>query len=78
MKHELWAESNGEQTFCLAGPHGDSVRALLSPGAIMVWETEAESHFEAMTQYWARMGWGPYTTDFPEQDRLTYRELGLE
>jgi len=34
LEHELWREpgDQGEQTFCLAGPMGDSARALLAPG----------------------------------------------
>jgi hypothetical protein len=29
----------------------------------MIWEVEANSHFEAMTLYYQRMGWGRYTTE---------------
>jgi len=43
-----------------------------------VWEVEAESYFEAMTKYYAHMKWGEYVTDFPEQDKMSYRELGWE
>jgi len=28
-----------------------------------------------MTQYYEYMGWGEYTTDFPEHDKKTYAEL---
>ncbi len=78
MKHELWIERDGEQTFCLAGPRGEAARTLLGPGAQLVWTCEASSHFEAMTQYYAYMGWGTYKTDYPEQDNKTYAELGWE
>ena len=61
--HELWIESDQEQTFCLAGSKGDGARALLSPGAKLVWTVEAGSHFEAMTKYYEHMGWGVYKTD---------------
>jgi len=60
----------------LAGPHGDAARALMPPDARLVWTVEASSHFEAMTLYYAHMGWGVYTTDFPEVDRQTYIERG--
>lgn len=60
--HELWLESEQEQTFCFAGPLGDDARALLLPGAKLVWTVEAESHFEAMTKYYEHMGWGVYET----------------
>jgi len=46
--------------------------------AKLVWEVEAESHFEAMTKYYAHMQWGEYLTDFPEQDKPSYRKLGWE
>ena len=63
LVHELWAESSGEQTVCLAGPMGDDARARLESGARRVWTVEAGSHFEAMTKYYAHMGWGAYSTD---------------
>lgn len=73
MLHELWIESNG-QTFCLAGPHGDGARALLEPSARLAWTVDADSHFEAMTQYYEYMGWGIYRTDFPEFDKQPYAQ----
>jgi hypothetical protein len=78
MKHQLWLEPGDEQTFCLAGEHGNAARALLAPGSKLTWEVEAVSHFEAMKKYHEYMGWGEYTTDFQEQDKKTYKELGLE
>ena len=61
--HELWVESDGGQTFCLAGSKGDGVRAMLLPGSRLIWTVEAGSHFEAMTKYYERMGWGVYKID---------------
>lgn len=56
LKHELWKDIAGDDysecTFCLAGPQGDDARNLLSPHAALIWEIEAESHFEAMTAYY--------------------------
>jgi hypothetical protein len=43
-----------------------------------VWTVEASSHFEAMTLYYEHMGWGQYTTDFPDLDRRTYADRGWE
>ncbi len=77
MLHELWVEADG-QTFCLAGPHGDGARAHLGPDAKLTWTVEASSHFEAMTLYYAYMGWGVYTTDSPDIDKQTYAEWGYE
>ncbi len=78
MLHEVWIQDEGRQTFCLAGPHGDGARALLDPGAHLAWTVEASSHFEAMTLYYAYMGWGRYTTDYPEIDKQPYSEGGWE
>ena len=78
MKHELWLEPDGEQTFCLAGPHCDGARALLHPDAKLVWEVEAVSHFEAMSKYYDHMDWGRYQSDFPEQDKISYKQMGWE
>ena len=78
MKHELWMDEEELGTFCLAGKHGNGARKLLEPTAKLVWSCEAESHFEAMTKYYEYMGWGQYTTDYPEQDKKTYTELGWE
>jgi hypothetical protein len=77
--HELWddPEEEGRFTFCLSGPHGDDVRALLSPAARLVWTVEAESHFAAMTAYYEHQGWGVHTTD-QEWDHKTYVEHGWE
>ena len=71
--HELWIESDQEQTFCLAGPKGDRARALLLPGAKLTWTVEASSHFEAMTKYYQHMDWGAYTTEH-EEDYKPYED----
>lgn len=72
MKHELWIDSDGLDTFCFAGPSGDGARSLMGGGARLEWTVEARSHFEAMTLYYAYRGWGTYITDFPEQDKKEY------
>lgn len=70
--HELWRdESEGEFTFCLAGPAGDSARSMMEGKSDKIWECEAESHFEAMTKYYEFRDWGKYTTDLP-QNQLPY------
>lgn len=77
MVHELWVEGEGIQTFCLAGPKGDSARKLLEPNANLVWSCEADSYFEAMTKYYEHMNWGKYQSSFPEEDKISYKELGF-
>lgn len=69
MKYQLWQEPDDCQTFCLAGVEGNSARALIDAQAVLVWEVEAESHFDAMTKYYAYMQWGEYLTDLPDQDK---------
>lgn len=78
VRHELWDEGDGRSTFCLSSERGDGARDLLEPGARLVWEVDAVSHYEAMTKYYAHMGWSEYTTDFPEIDRQTYQSRGWE
>ncbi|QDO84533.1 hypothetical protein FM037_16620 [Shewanella psychropiezotolerans] len=78
MKHELWIENEDEQTFCLSGPHGDDARRLLEPEAKLTWTCEASSNFEAMTKYYEHMSWGEYKSDYPEENKKTYSELGWE
>ena len=78
MKHELWIENVGCQTFCLSVPHGNGARSLLDPSAKLVWTCEASSYFEAMTKYYQFMQWGEYKSDFPNEDKKTYFELGWE
>ncbi|MGX7678689.1 hypothetical protein ACSMXN_07300 [Jatrophihabitans sp. DSM 45814] len=78
MLHELWdGEGEDGPTFCTAGPGGDGARSMLGPTARIVWTVEAASYFEAMTLYYAHMGWGEYTTEH-EWDRRSYAENGLE
>ena len=78
MLHELWVDADGLETFCLAGPLGDDARAMLNQPARLTWTVEAASHLEAMTLYYDHMGWGAYTTEFPEEDATPYRERGWE
>lgn len=77
LLHELWIESDQEQTFCLAGPMGADARARLLPGAKKVWTVLAESHFDAMTKYYGHMAWGVYTTEFAS-DHDAYPEEWLQ
>jgi hypothetical protein len=77
MLHELWVEDDG-QTFCLAGRQGDQARALLRSTARLTSTVEAASHLDAMTKYYEYMGWGRYTSDYPELDNQAYEQWGLQ
>ena len=63
LMHEVWAEADGRTMVCLAGPDGDGARRLLGLDAHLAWTFEAGSHIEAMSLYYARKGWGEYTTE---------------
>lgn len=78
MKHELWSNEEELDTFCLSGKHGEDARKLMEPDCKLLWVCEADSHFEAMTKYYEFRGWGIYTSDYPEQDKKTYKDLGWE
>jgi len=73
--HELWVEEES-QTFCLSSALGDRTRSLLGQDAELRWTVEAESHTEAMTAYYAHMGWGDYSTEFPQIDGQPYADWG--
>jgi hypothetical protein len=72
MKHELWVDPDGLDTFCLAEAEGDAARALLPEESSLEWTVEAASPFEAMTKYYEYRGYGTYTTDFPGEDNKPY------
>jgi hypothetical protein len=78
MRHELWVDSDGDQTFCLAGPMGDAARRLLPEDVELTWTVDARSHDEAMTLYYEHMGWGTYSSAFPEFDKQLYTERGWQ
>jgi hypothetical protein len=66
LLHELWEYPEDGMllyTFCHAGPGGDGARKKLPTDAKLVWTVWAGSHFEAMTRYYERQGWGTYTTN---------------
>jgi hypothetical protein len=72
MLHELWVDLDGLDMYCLAGPQGDAVRALLPKGSTLETVFEANSHFEAMTKYYEYRGYGVYRSNFPNLDKAPY------
>lgn len=76
LKHEIWRDPEGLTGLCLAGPIGDSFRALQEPGRLLVGTIDASSHVEVMAKYYVLMGWGSYTTDF-ESDYQPYPDEWL-
>ena len=75
--HELWKdESEGEFTFCLAGPAGEKARSLLEGKTEKIWECEAETFYEAMTKYYEFQDWGEYEQIFVSDTWPYIDELG--
>lgn len=74
MKHELWLHPDGLESFILAGVKGNHARAMLPQGSILEWTVDANSHFEAMTQYYEYRQHGTYTTQYLELDQKPYRQ----
>ena len=75
FKHEIWQDKEGLTSLCLADERGDDFRKQLESGSTLIHTFYAESHFEAMTNYYKSMNWGIYTTDF-ENDKEPYAKNG--
>ncbi len=72
FEHQVWLEAPDLTTVCLAGPSGDAAHALLTPDARWIHTFYAGSHFEAMTCYYAFMGWGAYQSNYETLDKMPY------
>jgi hypothetical protein len=51
---------------------------MLGENARLIWTFEASRWLEAITLYYAHMGWGEYTPMDAELDGITYVEKGWE
>jgi hypothetical protein len=72
--HEIWEDPEGLSAVAYAGEKGEAARKLFKEENMKLVHTfYASSHFEAMTVYYAYMGWGEYATEF-EYDKLPYDE----
>jgi hypothetical protein len=78
MKHfELW-QSSGDSiatTVCTVGPLGDQCRAMLESDAKLIWHFEGHSHLDTMQRYYDYMGFGTYTSEWPELDSEPYFKI---
>jgi hypothetical protein len=77
LRHEVWRDSDGLPTCCLAGPDGDNARRLLRENASLMSTFDAGSHFEAMTKYNELLGRDPYTST-EAWDRTPYPDEWLQ
>jgi len=73
VKHEVWEDSEGKTTLCLADERGNECRQLLEPGSKLIHGFYASNHFDAMTIYYKFMNWGAYETEF-EIDKEPYNK----
>ena len=67
-------DKDGLTSLCLADERGNDCSHLLDNGSKIIHTFYARSHFEAMTLYYAFMGWGEYQTRF-ECDKMPYKEI---
>jgi hypothetical protein len=65
LVHEIWRDTDGLETCCLAGPRGDGARATCGADAELIHVFAARTHCEAMSIYNAYLGRGPYNTSEP-------------
>jgi hypothetical protein len=74
VEFELWRLEGDsiEQSLIPAGPYGDKARAMEEPGSRVVHRFQAKSHIDVMTQYYAYMGRGTYTSDWPDLDAVPF------
>jgi hypothetical protein len=70
--HEIWVDKDELPGCCLAGQESEGFRKELSQPAKKIHEFYANSHLEAMTYYYRYMGYGEYTSDYPEIDGKEY------
>jgi hypothetical protein len=77
IKHEVWANKGGLTTLCYGGELGEESRSTLQGGEKLIYSFFANSHFDAMTKYYAFMNWGIYESAFDE-DKLPYNRYAFE
>ncbi|HEX2606482.1 MAG TPA: hypothetical protein VHK91_03845 [Flavisolibacter sp.] len=72
--HEIWRDPEGLPCLIRAGVEGEGTRKrLIEEGSRLVHTFYASSHFEAMTYYYAYVGYGEYKAEY-EYDKLPYSE----
>ena len=76
IKHDVWEDNEGA-SLCFSGELGEENRTLLGKDAKIIFSFYADSHFNAMTQYYKYMGYGVYTTMY-EIDKIPYDLKELE
>jgi hypothetical protein len=76
-KHfEIW-QSAGDciaTSVCEAGARGDQCRSMLEPDAKLVFRYDATSEMDMMQRYYDFMGFGIYTSEWPELAVRPYAE----
>ncbi|WP_155209164.1 hypothetical protein [Fulvivirga aurantia] len=72
IKHDIWQDEDGLTMLCMAGELGKESRTLLEPNSRIIHSFKANSHFDAMTQYYTYMEWGQYESEF-EEDKQPFQ-----
>ena len=76
MIHELWMDQERLDTLVIAGPLGSDARRLAGAGKQLAWSVDANSHFEAMTEYYVFRNRGAFETSH-DWDLTSYDVNGL-
>lgn len=71
IKHDIWQDPEELTMLCFSDELGEESRTILEPNSKIIHSFYADSHFDAMTKYYAFMDWGIYTTEF-EMDKEAY------
>ncbi|MDX9791393.1 MAG: hypothetical protein RBT61_11220 [Candidatus Kapabacteria bacterium] len=77
IKHDIWQNKEGLTSLCYSGNLGEESRRLLEPDSKIIYSFYADSHYDAMKQYYEFMEWGIYETEF-EIDKQKYNLEKLE
>ncbi len=71
IKHDIWCNKKGLSMLCFSDELGAESRTLLEPDYKVIDSFYADSHFDAMTEYYELMDLGVYETEF-EVDKELY------
>jgi hypothetical protein len=71
VKIDIWKNTEGMTALTFSGELGAEQRKILEGDYGIIHSFYADSHFDAMTKYYAFMDWGQYETEF-EIDKIPY------
>lgn len=77
LKHDIWKNKEGLTALLFSADLGKGGRMALEEDYEIIHSFYADSHFDAMTEYYEFMDWGQYQTEF-EVDKKPYDIEQLE